>query len=68
MDVAEKLDKKWFKNAEQLNSCRNFAAHDIDFEKIFNRLGINGSTKEVKTKSLKEKCMELLNQLIGVKL
>lgn len=67
IDVVKKLDKQWFKKASQLNSCRNFAAHDLDYENIFKQFGINGSTKKVKIKLLKDKCMDLLNLLIGVK-
>ncbi len=67
IDIVKNLDNKWFKNAQQLNLCRNATAHDLDLDNTFKRFGINGPTKKAKIKLLKDRCIDLLNQLIGIR-
>lgn len=65
--VIAPLDDKWFKEASRLNLSRNEAAHSLDNEKIFEKMGINGSTKQIRIDKLKETCIDLLNRLMGIR-
>ncbi len=62
LDVAQKLDDKWFGWARRLQKARNKAAHSYDMEAISKTFGIVGKNQ---LKHVKKECLNLLNKLIG---
>lgn len=63
LEVAERLDNEWFRNARRLNEARNFAAHVHDHTKILQVFGYAGPSAFDR---LKEECERLLRALVGV--
>ena len=65
LDVVNNLSGEWYDLAEKLNSARNIAAHSYDQSTISKKYGIMGPrTAEM----VRAKCLELLNQLLGITL
>jgi len=61
--AVERIDKDWIKSANRLNDARNYAAHSYDSKKILQRMGYSGTSAVA---HLKDECLKLLRNLIGV--
>lgn len=61
--AVERMDQAWIKSAMRLNDARNYAAHSYNSKKILQRMGYSG-TRAVA--DLKDECLKLLSNLIGV--
>jgi len=62
IDIAQKLDDKWFCLARRLQKARNKAAHSYNVDTISKAFGIVGKNQ---LKYVKKECFNLLNKLIG---
>ena len=65
LDVASNLGEDWFRLATQLNNARNLAAHSYDPAAIAGRFGIAGPQA---TDKVRDKCLQLMKDLLGVTL
>ena len=61
--AVERIDKDWIKSANRLNDARNYAAHSYDSKKILQRMNCSGMSP---VEHLKDECVKLLRNLIGV--
>jgi len=61
--AVERIDQDWIKSAYRLNDARNQAAHSYDSKKILQRMGYFGTSA---VEHLKDECVKLLRNLIGV--
>ena len=61
--AVERIDQDWIKSAIRLNNARNQAAHSYDSKKILQRMGYSGTSAVA---HLKDECLKLLRNLIGV--
>lgn len=61
--AVERIDQDWIKSAIRLNNARNQAAHSYDSKKILRYMGYSGTSA---VKHLKDECVKLLGNLIGV--
>jgi len=61
--AVERIDQDWIKSANKLNNARNQAAHSYDSKKILRCMGYSGTSA---VKYLKDECVKLLSNLIGV--
>lgn len=61
--AVERIDKDWIKSANRLNDARNYAAHSYDSKNILQRMGYSGTSAVA---HLKDECVKLLRNLIGV--
>ena len=61
--AVKRIDKDWIKGAYRLNDARNYAAHSYDSKKILQRMGYSGTSAVA---HLKDECLKLLRNLIGV--
>jgi hypothetical protein len=60
----QKLDKRWFRQARQLNKARNLAAHSMNDMKVASAFGISGKNPILQ---VRRKCLTLLASLVGIK-
>jgi len=58
------MDDTWFDKAIRINNARNVAAHVFNPDKIYERLGINGSDKFALCKNY---CLDLILDMCGIK-
>ena len=63
LEAVKRIDTGWLNSVEKLNGARNFAAHSYDSARILQRMGYSG---EDAVAHLKEECIELLDNLIGI--
>ena len=63
LTAVSRIDPDWLKNVNRLNLARNFAAHSYDSEEILKRMGYSGPKA---ISHLREECLALLKNLIGV--
>jgi len=61
--AVEQIDQDWIKSANRLKDARNYAAHSYDSKKILQRMGYSGTSAVA---HLKDECVKLLRNLIGV--
>ena len=63
LTAVSRIDQDWLKSVSRLNLARNFAAHSYDSEEILVRMGYSGPKA---ISHLREECLALLKNLIGV--
>ena len=63
LEAVDRIDTDWLNSVEKLNDARNFAAHSYDSTRILKRMGFSGKNAIT---HLKEKCIALLHDLIGI--
>lgn len=63
LTAVSRIDPDWLKSVNRLNLARNFAAHSYDSEEILKRMGYSGPEA---ISHLREECLALLKNLIGV--
>lgn len=63
LEAVNRIDQDWIKSVNRLNLARNYAAHSYDPGEILKRMGYSGANA---VKHLKEECLRLLQNLIGI--